>query len=70
MEELLQKSKSLVNVKKDDGFAAIHLAALNGYSAVTKVLILKANADINLKNGRHQTPLHLAASQVIIIILM
>ena len=64
MERLLQKSASLVDVKKDDGFAAIHLAALNGYTAVTKILVLKGNSDINLKNGRHQTPLHLAASQV------
>lgn len=64
MEKLLQKAKHLVDVKKDDGFAAIHLSSLNGYKAVTKILIIKGHSDINLKNDRLQTPLHLAASQV------
>lgn len=64
MEKLLQKARHLVDIKKDDGFAAIHLASLNGYKAVTKILIMKGQADVNLRNGREQTPLHLAASQV------
>lgn len=67
MEKLLQKAKHLVDVKKDDGFAAIHLSSLNGYKAVTKILIMKGHSDINLKNDRLQTPLHLAASQVTIL---
>lgn len=66
MEMLLQKARHLVDVKKDDGFAAIHLSSLNGYKAVTKILIIKGHSDINLKNGRDQTPLHLASSQVLI----
>ncbi|KAK7604043.1 hypothetical protein V9T40_004316 [Parthenolecanium corni] len=63
MEMLLQKARHLVDVKKEDGFAAIHLSSLNGYKAVTKILIIKGHSDINLRNGREQTPLHLAASQ-------
>lgn len=64
MEKLLQRARHLVDIKKDDGFAAIHLSSLNGYKAVTKILIIKGHSDINLRNGRDQTPLHLAASQV------
>lgn len=69
MEMLLQKARHLVDVKKEDGFAAIHLSSLNGYKAVTKILIIKGHSDINLKNGREQTPLHLASSQVCLVLL-
>ncbi len=64
MEKLLQKARHLVDVRKDDGFAAVHLASLNGYKAITKILIIKGHSDINLRNMRDQTPLHLATSQV------
>jgi len=30
-ERILVRSRQLVDVKKDDGFSAIHLASLNGH---------------------------------------
>ena len=39
MELMLQRARQLVDGKKDDGFASLHLAALNGYSDVANVLV-------------------------------
>jgi E3 ubiquitin-protein ligase mind-bomb len=50
-------------VKKDDGFSALHLAALNGHSHVCEVLVKEGMADINIRNDRRQTPFLLAVSQ-------
>ena len=33
-ERVLMRSRQLVDVKKDDGFAALHLASLNGHVQV------------------------------------
>lgn len=56
-----------MDVKKDDGFAALHLASLNGHRAVVETLALQGEADINLPNNKKHTPLLLAVSQVCII---
>jgi E3 ubiquitin-protein ligase mind-bomb len=50
-------------VKKDDGFSALHLAALNGHSHVCEVLVKEGQADIDIRNDRRQTPFLLAVSQ-------
>lgn len=34
-ERILMRSRQLVDVKKDDGFAALHLASLNGHVQVS-----------------------------------
>lgn len=54
-----------MNVKKEDGFAALHLAALNGHTEVAGILLSLngGRAEVNLCNNRQQTPLHLATSQ-------
>ena len=43
-------------MKKDDGFSALHLAALNGHSQVCEVLVKEGQADIDIRNDRRQTP--------------
>jgi E3 ubiquitin-protein ligase mind-bomb len=50
-------------MKKDDGFAAFHLAALNGHRDVVKCL-LQSRADKEILNNRRQTPLMLAVAQL------
>lgn len=53
----------LVDEKKDDGFTALHLAALNDHSLVVELLLTKGNASINAQNTSLQTPLHLAVGR-------
>ena len=52
-------------MKKEDGFAALHLAALNGHCEVAALLVSETGggARVDLRNNRRQTPLHLAVSQ-------
>ena len=35
----MQKARQIVDRKKDDGFAALHLAALNGHKDVATTLV-------------------------------
>ena len=37
--QILQRARQLVDQKKDDGFAALHLAALNDHSDVAQSLV-------------------------------
>ncbi|XP_012288301.1 E3 ubiquitin-protein ligase MIB2 [Orussus abietinus] len=64
-ERLVARASQLVDVKKEDGFAALHLAALNGHRDVAATLLLQTGgrAMVDLRNNRRQTPLHLATSQ-------
>ncbi|XP_076233420.1 E3 ubiquitin-protein ligase mind bomb 2 isoform X2 [Calliopsis andreniformis] len=64
-EKLVARARQLVDVKKEDGFAALHLAALNGHRDVAAILLSPngGNAKVDLRNNRRQTPLHLATSQ-------
>jgi len=39
VQKILTKARQLVDVKKDDGFAALHLAALNGHLKTAETLI-------------------------------
>lgn len=52
-----------MDVKKDDGFSALHLASLNGHKDVVETLVRLGQADIDLRNNRNQTALLLAVSQ-------
>lgn len=64
-ERLMARARHLVDVKKEDGFAALHLAALNGHREVAAILLSQndGRAKVDLRNNRQQTPLHLATSQ-------
>ena len=53
----------LVDEKKDDGFTALHLAALNDHYPVAELLLTKGNASINAQNTSLQTALHLAVGR-------
>lgn len=60
----MTRARHLVDVKKEDGFAALHLAALNGHREVAATLLSqRGRAKVDLRNNRRQTPLHLATSQ-------
>lgn len=65
-EKLLLRSRQFVDVRKEDGFAALHLAALNGHRQVAETLITMGQASIDITNNKGQTPLLLAVSQVLI----
>lgn len=52
-----------MDTKKDDGFSAFHLAALNGHKEVIKCLI-ESRADKEVLNNRRQTPLLLSVAQL------
>lgn len=50
----------VVNEQKDDGYTALHLAALNNHLEVVDVLVNVGRANIDYQNANLQTPLHLA----------
>ena len=62
-EKLIAYSPQLTDMKKDDGFSAFHLAALNGHKEVVKCL-LAGKADKEILNNRRQTPLMIAVAQL------
>ena len=45
-EKILSKARQIVDIKKDDGFAALHLAALNGHKEVAHALINVVSTNI------------------------
>ncbi len=59
----IQNRQWLVDEKKDDGFTALHLAALNDHCLVAELLLTKGNASINIQNISLQTALHLAVGR-------
>lgn len=67
-DKLISRARQLVDVKKDDGFAALHLAAFNGHRAVVESLVTDGKATLDLVTYRKQTPLMLAVSQVIVLV--
>lgn len=61
---IAQKCPDLLNVVKEDGFSALHLASLNGHHNVVQCLVeARPGSDVNLRNGRQQTPLLLAVDK-------
>ncbi|KAK8774280.1 hypothetical protein V5799_011186 [Amblyomma americanum] len=53
----------IVDEKKDDGYTALHLAALNNHVEVAELLIHQGHANMDLQNVNLQTPLHLAVER-------
>ena len=44
----------LVDEQKDDGYTALHLAALNNHNDVVEILVSQGNADQNVQNVNMQ----------------
>lgn len=63
-EKLVLRSRQFVGMQKEDGFTALHLAALNGHRQVAETLITLGRATVDITNNKKQTPLLLAVSQV------
>lgn len=88
--KILLRARQLVDAKKEDGFTALHLAALNNHQEVAQILIQEVSAgasspgmaagpgwgdwaepapppqgrcDVNARNRKLQSPLHLAVQQ-------
>lgn len=53
----------IVEEKKDDGYTALHLAALNNHVEIADLLINMGNADMDKQNVNQQTALHLAVER-------
>ncbi|KAK0179704.1 hypothetical protein PV327_005432 [Microctonus hyperodae] len=53
----------IVDEKKDDGYTALHLAALNNHVEVAELLARIGKADLDLQNVNLQTALHLAVER-------
>lgn len=51
-----------VNVSNQDGFTALHMAALHGHSELA-ALLLRHGANANAKNAQLAAPLHLACQR-------
>lgn len=56
----INQYKNLSNDVNKDGNTLLHLACQNRLHGIAKYL-MKAGADINIKNNKHETPLHLLA---------
>ncbi|KAK7580386.1 hypothetical protein V9T40_001015 [Parthenolecanium corni] len=52
-----------VDEKKDDGYTALHLAALNNHVEVAELLIRQGKANMDVQNLNLQTALHLAVER-------
>lgn len=44
----------MVDEKKDDGYTALHLAALNNHTEVAEVLVTQGKADLDIQNVNMQ----------------
>lgn len=53
----------IVDEKKDDGYTALHLAALNNHVEVAEQLVIQGKANMDLQNVNLQTALHLAVER-------
>lgn len=53
----------IVDEKKDDGYTALHLAALNNHVEVAELLIRHGKANMDIQNVNLQTALHLAVER-------
>nr|XP_031529298.1 E3 ubiquitin-protein ligase MIB2 isoform X2 [Vicugna pacos] len=63
VKRILARARQLVDAQKEDGFTALHLAALNNHWEVAQVLIREGRCDVNVRNRKLQSPLHLAVQQ-------
>lgn len=53
----------IVDEKKDDGYTALHLAALNNHIEVAELLVHHGKANLDIQNVNLQTALHLAVER-------
>uniref|UniRef100_A0A0L8FS13 RING-type domain-containing protein n=2 Tax=Octopus bimaculoides TaxID=37653 RepID=A0A0L8FS13_OCTBM len=53
----------IVDEKKDDGYTALHLAALNNHVEVAELLVDQGKANMDIQNVNLQTALHLAVER-------
>lgn len=53
----------IVDEKKDDGYTALHLSALNNHVEVAELLVHHGKANMDLQNVNLQTALHLAVER-------
>ncbi|CAG0916950.1 unnamed protein product [Notodromas monacha] len=53
----------MVDERKDDGYTALHLAALNNHCEVAELLVKIGKADMDVQNVNLQTALHLAVER-------
>ncbi|XP_070305217.1 E3 ubiquitin-protein ligase mib1 [Salvelinus sp. IW2-2015] len=53
----------IVDEKKDDGYTALHLAALNNHVEVAELLVHQGSASLDIQNVNQQTALHLAVER-------
>ena len=60
--KLDRENNNLIDLKKDDGYTALHLACLNGHKNVAGYLI-ENNANLEVTDNRGQTVLHSAVHQ-------
>ncbi|XP_011700184.1 PREDICTED: E3 ubiquitin-protein ligase mib1-like [Wasmannia auropunctata] len=60
--KLVTRARHLVDVKMEDGFAALHVAALLGCREVAAILLSQngGRATVDLRNNLEETPLHIA----------
>lgn len=59
-----QQKYWLIDEKKDDGFSALHLACLNNYFDIVKLIVDNIKQlNIDIKNLNQQTALHLASER-------
>uniref|UniRef100_A0A182J119 RING-type E3 ubiquitin transferase n=1 Tax=Anopheles atroparvus TaxID=41427 RepID=A0A182J119_ANOAO len=65
MKILLTKTNRLwiVEEKKDDGYTALHLAALNNHVEIAELLVRMGKANMDCQNVNLQTALHLAVER-------
>ncbi|XP_053689884.1 E3 ubiquitin-protein ligase mind-bomb isoform X2 [Sabethes cyaneus] len=65
MKILLTKTNRLwiVEEKKDDGYTALHLAALNNHVEIAELLVKMGRANMDCQNVNLQTALHLAVER-------
>ncbi|XP_041484710.1 E3 ubiquitin-protein ligase MIB1-like [Lytechinus variegatus] len=53
----------IVDEKKDDGYTALHLAALNNHVEVAELLVNQGRANLDIQNVNQQSALHLAVER-------
>ncbi len=65
MKILLTKTNRpwIVEEKKDDGYTALHLAALNNHVEIAELLVNMGKANLDRQNVNFQTALHLAVER-------
>lgn len=71
MKILLSKTTRLwiVEEKKDDGYTALHLAALNNHFDIAELLVHLGHANMDQQNVNLQTALHLAVERQHVLIV-